>query len=44
MHKGIGPGSFPKKAEKAAEENHIKVIKNGSPMMFVDKVDGSIRF
>jgi hypothetical protein len=35
--------SFTKKAEKAAEENHIKVIINGCPMMFVDKVNGSYK-
>jgi hypothetical protein len=35
--------SFTKKAEKTAEENHIKVIINGCPMMFVDKVNGSYK-
>lgn len=39
MHKGIGQGSYSPAAEALARENHIEVISNGCPMMFVGKVD-----
>ncbi len=39
MHRGIGKGSYSKKAEQIGQELGIKVINNGCPMMFVGKVD-----
>jgi len=40
MHKGIGRGSYSEKADHEAEANGVRVIRNGCPLMFVDKVDG----
>ena len=39
MHRGIGEGSYSKKADKKCQENGIEAITNGCPMMFVSPVD-----
>jgi hypothetical protein len=35
MHRGLGPGSYSKKAEQLGKQNDIGVISNGCPMMFL---------
>jgi len=39
MHRGIGIGSYSKKADLKCRENGIEAITNGCPMMFVKPVD-----
>jgi predicted CoA-binding protein len=39
MHRGIGQGSYSKKADTKCRENGIEPITNGCPMMFVKPVD-----
>jgi uncharacterized protein len=39
MHRGMGKGSYSKKAESDCNENGIQAITNGCPMMFISPVD-----
>ena len=39
MHRGIGKGSFSEKAAELCENNGIKAVTNGCPMMFIQSVD-----
>lgn len=39
FHRSIGNGSFSEEAAKLGEENGISIIRNGCPMMYIDKVD-----
>lgn len=39
FHRSMGNGSFSEEAAKLGEDNGITVIRNGCPMMYIDKVD-----
>lgn len=39
LHKGIGEGSYSKKAVDLAKQHGIQIIENGCPMMFLGEVD-----
>ena len=39
FHRGMGNGSFSEEAAKLGEENGLKVIRGGCPMMYISKVD-----